>query len=96
MEDTNADDDRWALPAVVTPEEWYGFDGPHGSVNLLGLCAGRRQLVVYHSMFEPGDEHLCAAARRPFFQALPEHARLRLLESVPAPGVTHLHYEVAR
>jgi hypothetical protein len=33
---------------------------------------------------------------RPFFQALPEHARLRLLESVPAPGATHLHYEVAR
>jgi len=22
MEETNADDDRWALPAVVTPEEW--------------------------------------------------------------------------
>jgi predicted dithiol-disulfide oxidoreductase (DUF899 family) len=96
MEDTNAADDRWALPAVVTPEEWqqardallvkekratraldalaaerrrlpvvefsagYGFDGPHGSVDLLGLFAGRRQLVVYHFMFEPGDEHVCA------------------------------------
>jgi dihydrofolate reductase len=33
---------------------------------------------------------------RPFFQALPEHARLRLVEAVAAPGVTHLHYEVAR
>lgn len=33
---------------------------------------------------------------RPFFQALPEHVRLRLVEAVPAPGVTHLHYEVAR
>lgn len=33
---------------------------------------------------------------RPYFQALPEHARLRLVEAVPAPGVTHLHYEVAR
>jgi hypothetical protein len=36
------------------------------------------------------------AAGRPFFQALPEHARLLLLESVPAPDVTHVHYEVAR
>ena len=33
---------------------------------------------------------------RPFFQCLPEHIRLRLLEAVPAPGVTHLHYEVVR
>jgi dihydrofolate reductase len=35
-------------------------------------------------------------AGRPFFQALPEHVRLHLLEAVPAPGVTHLRYEVAR
>ncbi|NUW35749.1 dihydrofolate reductase family protein [Nonomuraea sp. SMC257] len=33
---------------------------------------------------------------RRFFQELPRHVRLRLLEAVPAPGVTHLRYEVAR
>ena len=33
---------------------------------------------------------------RPIFQELPEHVHLRLLEAVPAPGVTHLRYEVAR
>ncbi|MEU1719149.1 dihydrofolate reductase family protein [Nonomuraea sp. NPDC005692] len=33
---------------------------------------------------------------RPFFRELPEHVRLRLVEAVPAPGVTHLRYEVAR
>jgi dihydrofolate reductase len=33
---------------------------------------------------------------RPFFQALPAHVRLRLVEAIPAPGVTHLHYEVVR
>ena len=33
---------------------------------------------------------------RPFFQELPEHVRLRLLEAIPAPGVTHLRYEVVR
>jgi dihydrofolate reductase len=33
---------------------------------------------------------------RSFFGELPEHVRLRLLAAVPAPGVTHLHYEVVR
>lgn len=35
-------------------------------------------------------------AGRPYFHSLPEHVTLRLLEAVPAPGVTHLHYEVVR
>ncbi|TXL60819.1 dihydrofolate reductase family protein [Aeromicrobium terrae] len=38
---------------------------------------------------------LLGSGRR-FFNALPEHVRLRILEVVPAPGVTHLHYEVQR
>ncbi len=33
---------------------------------------------------------------RSFFRELPKHVRLRLLEAIPAPGVTHLHYEVVR
>lgn len=33
---------------------------------------------------------------RAFFQGLPRHVELRLREAVAAPGVTHLHYEVAR
>jgi dihydrofolate reductase len=33
---------------------------------------------------------------RQYFQTLPEHIRLRLVEVVPAPGVTHLHYAVDR
>jgi hypothetical protein len=35
-------------------------------------------------------------AGRSFFRELPEHVHLRLLEAIPAPGVTHLHYEVVR
>ena len=31
-----------------------------------------------------------------FVHALAEHVHLRLLEAIPAPGVTHLHYEVVR
>ncbi|MEV1203000.1 dihydrofolate reductase family protein [Microbispora rosea] len=38
---------------------------------------------------------LLGSGRR-FFQELPKHVRLCLVEAVPAPGVTHLHYEVAR
>ena len=33
---------------------------------------------------------------RSFFQELPSHVRVRLVEAVPAPGVTHLHYTVER
>jgi len=33
---------------------------------------------------------------RPYFQKFPQQVRLRLVEAVPAPGVTHLHYEVER
>jgi dihydrofolate reductase len=38
---------------------------------------------------------LLGAGRR-YFHSLPEHIQLRLVEAVPAPGVTHLHYEVIR
>jgi hypothetical protein len=31
-----------------------------------------------------------------YFQQLPEHFELRLVEAVPAPGDIHLHYEVER
>lgn len=30
------------------------------------------------------------------FQSLPKHVNLRLVQAIPAPGVTHLHYEVTR
>jgi hypothetical protein len=33
---------------------------------------------------------------RPLCQELPDHVRLRLVDVVPAPGVTHLHDEVVR
>jgi hypothetical protein len=31
-----------------------------------------------------------------FFRELPKHVQLGLLEAVPAPGGTHLRYEVVR
>jgi predicted dithiol-disulfide oxidoreductase (DUF899 family) len=41
----------------------YAFDGPAGTVSLLDLFGGRRQLIVYRAFFEPGvhgwPEHAC-------------------------------------
>jgi dihydrofolate reductase len=48
------------------------------------------------------DEHILhqvpilLGGGRSFFHELPERVELRLLEAIPAPGVTHLRYEVVR
>jgi dihydrofolate reductase len=59
-----------------------------GGVVTEALNAGMIDEVVLHQV------PILLGGGRPFFQALPEHVRLRLVEAVPAPGVTHLHYEV--
>ena len=61
-----------------------------GGVVTEALKAGLVDELVLHQV------PILLGAGRPFFQSLPEHVRLRLVEAVPAPGVTHLHYEVAR
>jgi dihydrofolate reductase len=61
-----------------------------GGVATAALAAGLVDEVVLHQV------PILLGGGRPFFQSLPEHVRLRLLEAVPAPGVTHLHYEVVR
>jgi predicted dithiol-disulfide oxidoreductase (DUF899 family) len=49
---------RRRLP-MVKLEKNYTFDGPRGQVPLLDLFAGRRQLIVYHFMFDPAWEKGC-------------------------------------
>ena len=61
-----------------------------GGVATEALKAGLVDEVILHQV------PILLGGGRPFFQALPGHVRLRLVEAVPAPGVTHLHYEVAR
>ena len=61
-----------------------------GGVVTEALAAGLVDELILHQVPVPlGDG-------RPFFRKLPEHVRLRLVEVVPAPGVTHLHFEVER
>src|ERR1022692_3128975 len=43
---------RRRLP-MVKIEKDYAFDGPNGKQNLKRLFDGRRQLIVYHFMFDP-------------------------------------------
>jgi dihydrofolate reductase len=70
--------------------------GP-GDVSLMGggvvtsaLRAGLVDELVLHQV-----PILLGAGRR-FFQGLPDHVRLEIVEVVPAPGVTHLRYGVIR
>lgn len=61
-----------------------------GGVTTAALAAGLVDEVILHQV-----PVLLGGGRR-FFAELPAHVGLRLLEAVPAPGVTHLHYEVTR
>lgn len=51
--------ERRRLP-MVRVEKQYTFDGPEGKRSLLDLFAGRRQLIVYHFMFDPDWEKGCS------------------------------------
>ncbi len=37
--------------------------GPGGPTSLLDMFEGRRQLIVYHHMLKPDDEHPCPACQ---------------------------------
>jgi predicted dithiol-disulfide oxidoreductase (DUF899 family) len=50
--------ERRRLP-MVKIEKDYAFEGPGGKVRLLDLFGGRRQLLVYHFMFDPSWDEGC-------------------------------------
>jgi predicted dithiol-disulfide oxidoreductase (DUF899 family) len=50
--------ERRRLP-MVEVEKRYELDGPDGKASLLDLFEGRRQLIVYHFMFGPGEDAGC-------------------------------------
>jgi dihydrofolate reductase len=61
-----------------------------GGVITAALAAGLVDEVILHQV------PILLGGGRSFFNELPEHVELRLLEAIPAPGVTHLRYEVVR
>jgi predicted dithiol-disulfide oxidoreductase (DUF899 family) len=50
--------ERRNLP-MVEVEKDYTFEGPGGTVGLIDLFDGRRQLIVYHFMFDPSWDDGC-------------------------------------
>jgi len=54
--------ERRRMPWLAVRKD-YQFGGPEGTASLLGLFAGRRQLIVYRAFFEPGvygwPDHAC-------------------------------------
>ncbi len=61
-----------------------------GGVTTAALRDGLLDEVFLHQV-----PVLLGTGRR-FFQELPERIQLRLVEAVPAPGVTHLHYQIEK
>ena len=49
---------RRRLPMVKIEKE-YLFEGPDGKAHLFDLFDGRRQLIIYHFMFDPSWEDGC-------------------------------------
>jgi dihydrofolate reductase len=72
----------------IAGEKDVGLMG--GGVVTAALAAGLLDEIVLHQV------PILLGAGRPFFGELPEHVRLELIEAVPAPGVTHLRFEVLR
>jgi len=50
--------ERRRLPMIKIDEN-YVFEGANGKLSLLDLFDGRRQLIVYHFMFDPAWEEGC-------------------------------------
>jgi predicted dithiol-disulfide oxidoreductase (DUF899 family) len=51
--------ERRRLP-MVKIEKDYIFDGLHGKLSLKDLFEGRKQLIVYHFMFDPAWDQGCS------------------------------------
>ncbi|MEV6619915.1 dihydrofolate reductase family protein [Amycolatopsis sp. NPDC051106] len=87
---------RQALFGDVGEAIWAAKEAAGGKdVGLMGggvlsaaLAAGLVDEFVLHQV------PVLLGGGRSFFQELPSHVRLRLVEAVAAPGVTHLHYAV--
>jgi predicted dithiol-disulfide oxidoreductase (DUF899 family) len=52
--------DRRRLP-MVKIDKAYEFEGPQGTVGLIDIFEGRRQLIVQHFMFDPGWDTGCSS-----------------------------------
>lgn len=71
--------ERRNLP-MVEVEHDYRFEGPDGEVTLADLFEGRKQLIVYHFMFDPEWEDgcpSCTAGTQEISQGFLDHLHVR-------------------
>jgi predicted dithiol-disulfide oxidoreductase (DUF899 family) len=71
--------ERRQLPMVEVTKA-YEFEGPRGTVSLLDLFEGRRQLILYHFMFHPEWEEgcpSCTAGTDEISRGFLEHLHIR-------------------
>ena len=66
---------RRRLPMVLIEKD-YLFDGPKGKESLKSLFEGRRQLIVYHFMFDPAWDKGCSGCTS-FVDALGDLSMLK-------------------
>lgn len=85
---TTGIEDAIAAARKLAGDKNVGLMG--GGVATEALKAGLVDELILHQV------PILLGGGRSFFQELPEHVNLRLLEVIPAPGVTHLRYEVIR
>jgi dihydrofolate reductase len=85
---TTGIEDAIAAARSIAGDKDVGLMG--GGVATAALAAGLVDEVILHQV------PILLGGGHSFFNDLPEHVRLRLLDVIPAPGVTHLHYEVVR
>ena len=85
---TGGIEDAIKLACTAAGDKDVGLMG--GVVATEALKAGLVDELVLHQV------PILLGGGHSFFHELPEHVHLRLLDTVVAPGVTHLHYEVAR
>ncbi|HTB10299.1 MAG TPA: DUF899 domain-containing protein [Bryobacteraceae bacterium] len=71
--------ERRRLP-MVKIEKGYAFEGPNGKQSIQSLFDGRRQLIVYHFMFDPAWDKGCPGCTG-FVNALGDLSRLRAQET---------------
>jgi len=71
--------ERRNLPMVEVTKD-YVFEGPQGEVRLADMFDGRRQLIIYHFMFDPTWEDgcpSCTAGTDELSQGFFDHIRTR-------------------
>jgi predicted dithiol-disulfide oxidoreductase (DUF899 family) len=71
--------ERRNLPMVETTKD-YGFEGPKGPARLVDMFDGRRQLIMYHFMFDPDWEDgcpSCTAGTNELSPGMFEHLHIR-------------------